>query len=103
MTQKIEGSLPPGANVRTGAVSSKIASAGAERSSPVAAANASDSLRLTGEAAGLQTLQRELSSAPAIDQGRVQAVRDALQNGSYRINPEAIAGRMIELDQQLAE
>jgi negative regulator of flagellin synthesis FlgM len=68
----------------------------------VAAPEASDSLRLTGEAAGLQTLQREMSSAPAIDQGRVQAVRESLQNGSYRINPEAIADRMIQLDQQLA-
>ncbi|HEY0333427.1 MAG TPA: flagellar biosynthesis anti-sigma factor FlgM [Stenotrophomonas sp.] len=102
MTQKIEGSLPPAATVRTAAASSKIASAGADRSSPVAAPEASDSLRLTGEAAGLQTLQREMSSAPAIDQGRVQAVRESLQNGSYRINPEAIADRMIQLDQQLA-
>jgi negative regulator of flagellin synthesis FlgM len=42
-----------------------------------------------------------LSTAPAIDAGRVQAVRDALQNGSYKINPDAIASRMLELDQQL--
>lgn len=102
MTQKIEGSLPAAATLRTGTVAGKISSAGADRSDATSAIEASDSLRLTGEATGLQTLQKELSSAPAIDQGRVQAVRDALQNGSYQINPDAIASRMIDLDQQLA-
>ena len=101
MTQKIEGSLPAGATLRSGSVASKISSAGADRSAPVAAAQASDSLRLTGEATGLQSLQKELSAAPAVDQGRVQAVRESLQNGSYKINPDAIASRMIDLDQQL--
>jgi len=46
-------------------------------------------------------MQRELSAAPAIDSARVQAVREALENGSYRINPDAIAQRMLELDGQL--
>jgi len=101
MTHKIEGSLPAGATLRSGSVAGKISSAGADRSSPVAAAEASDSLRLTGEATGLQTLQKELSTAPAVDQSRVQAVRESLQNGSYKIDPDAIASRMIDLDQQL--
>ena len=35
------------------------------------------------------------------DAGRVQAVRESLQNGTYKINPDAIASRMLELDQQL--
>jgi negative regulator of flagellin synthesis FlgM len=95
--------LPVGAALRSGSVAGKVSSAGEDRSSPVAAAAASDSVRLTGEAAGLQTLQRELSQAPAIDAARVQAVKDALQNGSYRIDPDAIAGRMLELDRQLGE
>ncbi|MCF5951076.1 flagellar biosynthesis anti-sigma factor FlgM, partial [Xanthomonas perforans] len=50
----------------------------------------------------LQNLQRELSQSSAIDTGRVQAVKDALQNGSYSINPDAIASRMMDLNQQLA-
>jgi negative regulator of flagellin synthesis FlgM len=46
-------------------------------------------------------MQRELSNASAIDPARVQAVRQALENGSYRINPDAIASRMLDLDRQL--
>jgi len=58
-------------------------------------------VRLTGEATSLQAMQRELSAAPAIDTARVQAVREALENGSYQINPDAIAKRMLDLDGQL--
>ncbi|WP_439484789.1 flagellar biosynthesis anti-sigma factor FlgM [Blastomonas fulva] len=37
------------------------------------------------------------SSAP-IDEGRVAAIRDALANGSYVIDAEKLAAKMIELD-----
>ena len=100
MNQKIEGT-PPAAVRSTGPIGGRVAPAGADRSGPVQASAAGDSLRLTGEASNLQALQRELSNAPAVDNARVQAVREALENGSYRINPEAIAQRMLDLDQQL--
>mgnify|MGYP004721954461 CR=1 FL=1 len=103
MTQKIEGTLPTAATLRSVAVGAgKVASSGEDRSRPVDSVASPDSLRLTGEAAGLQTLQRELSAAPAIDSSRVEAVRAALQDGSYKIDADAIASRMLDLDQQLA-
>lgn len=83
MSQKIEGNLPTAATLRTAATSSKIASAGEDRASPIAALPPTDSVKLTGEATNLQNLQRTLSQSSAIDTGRVQAVKDALQNGSY--------------------
>lgn len=101
MTNKIEGNLPTAAALRANSVGNKVASAGEDRSSPVAAASASDSLRLTGEASNLQALQRDLSAAPAVDSSRVQAVRESLQAGSYTINPDAIANRMLDLDSKL--
>lgn len=102
MSQKIEGNLPTAATLRTATVGSKIASAGEDRAAPVAATPPTDSVKLTGEATNLQALQRELSQSSAIDTGRVQAVKEALQNGSYSINPDAIASRMMDLNQQLA-
>lgn len=41
--------------------------------------------------------QLAASSAP-IDEGRVAAIRDALANGSYVIDSEKLAAKMIELD-----
>ena len=100
MSQKIEGT-PPAAVRSTGPVGGRVAPAGADRSQAVEASSGSDSLRLTGEAASLQAVQRELSTAPAIDQARVQAVREALQAGTYKVNAEAIADGMLGLEDQL--
>ena len=100
MSHKIEGTPPPAVR-STGPVGGRVAPAGADRSSPVEAAQAGDSLRLTGEATSLQAMQRELATAPAINEARVAAVREALQSGTYRINAEAIADGMLGLEDQL--
>ncbi len=98
MSQKIDGGVAAAAQLRNVAINTKVAPAGESKTQAVTSA---DSVRLTGEATQLQAVQRELSTAPAIDPARVQAVREALENGSYRINPDAIASRMLDLDQQL--
>lgn len=98
MNQKIDGGISVSAHLRPIPTTTKAAAAdGSAR-----AIDAVDSLRLTGEATSLQAMQRELSAAPAIDNARVQAVREALENGTYRINPDAIAQRMLALDEQLS-
>ena len=99
MSQKIDGGIAASTPVRQVATPTRTAAAGNGAGRPVEAA---DSLRLTGEATNLQALQRQLSSATAVDNARVQAVRDALENGSYRINPDAIAQRMLDMDNQLS-
>ncbi len=68
----------------------------------MSATAATDSLRLTGEASGLQNLQRQLAAAPAVDSNRVESVRSSLQSGSYKVNPDVVASRMLEMDQQLS-
>lgn len=102
MSQKIDGSLPTNATLRSGGVSSRVSSIGSSDSSPVAATSSSDSLRLTGQATSLQSLQREMSQSPAVDNDRVQTVKNALQNGTYKVDAGNIANRMIALDGQLA-
>lgn len=98
MSQKIDGTLQAAPALRTLAPLNR---AGVSADAPARPVEAADSLKLTGEATSLQAIERELSSASAIDAQRVAAVRESLQNGSYRINPEAIASRMLDLDQQL--
>lgn len=81
----------------------QAARAGTGRDAPVAAIPAADALRLSGEATGLQALERELGAAPAgIDMARVNAVRASLADGSYRIDAQAIAGRMLDLENALS-
>jgi len=101
MNQKIEGSLSALVRPVPVSVERRLPAASAECAQSIAPARPGDSLRLTGEAAGLQALQRELTAAPAMDMAKVDAVREALASGRYQINPDTIAARMLELDQQL--
>jgi negative regulator of flagellin synthesis FlgM len=98
MSQKIDGTLQAAQTLRAVGPTNR---AGVSVDTPTRPVDAADSLKLTGEATNLQAIERSLSAAPAIDAERVQAVRDSLQNGSYRINPDVIASRMLDLDQQL--
>ncbi len=84
MTQKIDSGMPVARASET-INTSATARAGSERGQPIAAAAATDSIRLTGEAEGLQALERQLGAAPAgIDVARVNAVRGSVADGSYR-------------------
>jgi negative regulator of flagellin synthesis FlgM len=103
MSQKIEGNQPSNAILRNSGVGSKVSSsAGGDDASPIAAASAADSVKLTGEATNLQAIQRQLSQSPVVDAKRVDAVKNALQGGSYQVNADVIANRMLAMDSQLA-
>jgi len=100
MTHKIDNGMP--ARPLESVSSRPAARSGGEREAPVAAAPAADSLRLTGEATGVQALARELGEAPtSFDAGRVEAIRAALADGSYRVDAQAIADRMLSLERDL--
>ena len=63
---------------------------------PAAAAPADNSVRN----APVTTSSFALTAAasPPIDEGRVAAIREALANGSYVIDAEKLAAKMLELD-----
>lgn len=101
MTHKIDGGAPV-ARAPEAVKASATARAGGERGEPVAAAAEADSIRLTGEAEGLQALERQLGAAPAgIDVARVNELRAAVADGSYRVDAQEIATRMLDLERQL--
>lgn len=103
MTHKIDGG-PPATRPPEAVNPAVAARAGSKSGKPVAAVVAADSVRLTGEAEGLQALERQLGAAPAeIDVVRVNEIRAAIADGSYRIDPQQVADRMIALDRALGK
>lgn len=79
-------------------------------SSPVAAANtaAAKSTQSTGVAVTVSTLARSLgvahqSDSADIDTAKVAAVRAAIQKGTYVVNPEAIADKLLGNAQEVLE
>ncbi|TAL89961.1 MAG: flagellar biosynthesis anti-sigma factor FlgM [Rhodanobacter sp.] len=88
----------PQANSKTGGNSSATTAASADAST--AAPRNGDQLKLTDSARALQEVARQHEAAP-IDAQRVEQVRRALANGSYKIDAGRVAERMLALDQQL--
>jgi negative regulator of flagellin synthesis FlgM len=78
---------------------------GRAKAQPDAQANTShtsDRLSLTGEARQLKELEARIAAQPAVDSQRVAEVRSAIDNGTFTVNPERIADKMLSLDLALA-
>lgn len=60
-----------------------------------------DRVSLTGQANHLRELETQLGTQPVVDSQRVAAVRSAVENGTFAVNPERIADKLISLEQAL--
>lgn len=67
------------------------------------AANSGDRVSLTGEARQLKELENELASRPVVDSQRVESVRNAVDNGTFSVDAERIADKLISLEQALTD
>lgn len=54
--------------------------------------------RASGTAAQLSAAARTMAARPPVDAARVAELRAAMVSGHYKVNPEAIASRMIAFD-----
>jgi negative regulator of flagellin synthesis FlgM len=61
----------------------------------------SDSVKLTGEAVSLQRIERELRSNDSFDAAKVEAARAAITAGSYKVDAQVVATRVVELERML--
>lgn len=62
---------------------------------------ASDSVHLSDEARGLQKLEEKANSLPDVDMDRVAEIKTAIENGTYKPDPEKIAEKMLQFDNLL--
>ena len=63
--------------------------------------SASSNVNLTQTATSLQALEKSIKAAPEVDQQKVDAVRKAINEGSYKIDPERTANKLIDFDTAL--
>ena len=87
---KIDKRIPPPAASK--ASSTKGKSAG-KASAP---ASASDSLTLTESSNRIRSLESQLASVEVTDAGKVESVKAALANGTFAVDAEVVADRLID-------
>jgi negative regulator of flagellin synthesis FlgM len=61
---------------------------------PAPAAPATDSVALSGAAAAV----RDLAAAPPVDEAKVASLKAAIAAGTYTVDAQAIADKMLALD-----
>jgi len=63
----------------------------------------SDSVHLTDSARRLNSLTEQVAAAEPVDSSRVEAVRQALDDGSYQVDAEKLAGKLMAFDRLLED
>jgi negative regulator of flagellin synthesis FlgM len=93
------GSIGPGSSnpIETIRVATPVNPAGTDSSAKPEA----DSVHITQSARALAALSQAVQDTPDVDTGRVAAVQQAIVAGTYKINPERIASRLLQLEQDL--
>lgn len=57
-----------------------------------------DRVSVTSEASRLQKIEEQLSAVPAVDSAKVAEIKAAIANGSFTIDPQAIAAKLIAFE-----
>jgi len=64
---------------------------------------ANDTVSLSQESLQVAGLQQQLKDSPAIDQARVDSIKQEIANGNYPLDANKIAENLINLEQSLIE
>jgi len=64
-------------------------------------APASDSVSLTDTASRMSNIQQALADVPVVNADKVAELREAISNGSYQIDPEKVAEKLLSFEQNL--
>jgi len=68
------------------------------KSSNTNAAAAGDKVTLTDTAAKLKALEMDLANQPTVDNNKVKDMQSVIQSGTYKMDPERIADKMINFE-----
>ena len=60
-----------------------------------------DDFKLTDTATNLKRIEARLAQMPETDQDRIDDIKQRLESGSYEVNHERLAEKMLRLDQEL--
>ncbi|MES2369702.1 MAG: flagellar biosynthesis anti-sigma factor FlgM [Pseudomonadota bacterium] len=77
---------------------SKVSSAKGKSTGKAAASasGVSDSLTLTESSTRIRSLESQLASVDVTDAGKVESVKAALANGTFAVDAEVVADRLID-------
>src|SRR6185437_8663892 len=94
--------MAPGAGNSASVEGIRGAAATGSPTGGVPSAPTSDRVDITEGARVLAALSSTVQAAPDIDAARVATLQEAIDTGTYRVDADQIAGRLLQLEQELA-
>lgn len=73
----------------------------AEQAKTQAQSARGENVNLSSQAKNLKQLEQKLGSYPEMDDDRIEQIRSALENGSYKVDAEKLAQKMLEMDESI--
>lgn len=73
--------------------------AGSNASAPDTNNSSADTVQLSAQAQELSRIQSDLQSAPDVDEARVSEIRDSITDGSYTVDANRLAARILADEQ----
>lgn len=71
-----------------------------KRDKSVAKSSDNTTVNISDEAKSLNQLQGEVSKSAAFDENKVEAIKAAIADGSYKPDANSIAGKLLDIDSQ---
>lgn len=72
------------------------AAKGKSNPAPAAQPSSDTSVSLGSTAAQLRSMESNLANTPVVNAAKVAEIRQAISDGRFKVNSEAVAGRLIE-------
>ncbi|PCM46014.1 flagellar biosynthesis anti-sigma factor FlgM [Marinobacter sp. ANT_B65] len=60
-----------------------------------------ENVNLSSQAKNLKQLEQKLGDYPEMDDERIEEIRSALENGTYKIDAEKLAQKMLDMDKSI--
>lgn len=101
MTDKINGYGRSGVDITSTRLRAIERGEDARQSRKSESASGSDNVQLTHTATSLKNIEARLASVPDVDRARVEAIRQRVESGSYRMDVNRIADRLMRFEREL--
>ena len=60
-----------------------------------------ENVNLSNQAKNLKQLEQKLGDYPEMDDDRIEQIRSALENGTYKVDAQKLAQKMLEMDESI--
>lgn len=75
--------------------------AGAEQAKSQTTNARGENVNLSSQAKNLKQLEQRLGEFPEMDDERIEQIRTALEDGSYKVDAEKLAQKMLDMDKSI--